>query len=104
MAWRLVALFGSAQKNPAMMPRRGCCQILRSALQVLQFIRLARPILSVGQRFLHLGDAGPDFRQFSVELKEDGLVFREFILGEDGIDGTLRLAQGTPRRNPCAYN
>jgi hypothetical protein len=60
---------------------------------MLQLIRLPGPFLGVGHGILHLGDAGPDFGELRVQLQEDLLVFRQFVLGEDSVNRALRLTQ-----------
>jgi len=66
-----------------------------SSFQILQFTRFVLPFFGVGQGRMDLGDGGPFFRQFPVELDELLLIGWHFVLGINGLDWAFGLAEGT---------
>jgi hypothetical protein len=67
------------------------CEAL--TLQKGQLVGFARPFFGVGQWFFHFRNTRPDLGQFCVELQENLLVSREFVLGKNCVDGALWLAE-----------
>jgi len=63
-------------------------------LQHFQLVRLAVPLLGVGGRFLLFRDDRPLLGELRVELLELLLTGGQLLLGEDGLRGAFRLAQG----------
>jgi hypothetical protein len=67
---------------------------MQSALQQLQLVGFALPVFRVWHGVLHLGDVGPDFGEFRIQLQEYLLVFGQFVFRENGVNWTLWLTQG----------
>src|SRR5580700_362360 len=65
----------------------------RSALQQLELVLDAFPLLGVRRRLLHLADHRPFLRELRVELLEVFLAGGDLFLGIDGLDRTLGFAQ-----------
>src|ERR1700722_3750357 len=65
----------------------------RSALEQLELLRLVFPFLGVGRRRAFLGDHRPLLRQLGIELFEGFLSRWYFLLREDRLHRTFRLAQ-----------
>src|ERR1700721_2892015 len=65
-----------------------------SALQQLDLVLHAFPLLGIRRCILLLADDGPFLGEFGVELLEVFLTRRDFFLGVDGLDRALGFAQG----------
>src|ERR1700677_3764050 len=64
-----------------------------SALQELDLVLNAFPLLGIRRCILLLADDRPFLGEFGVELLEVFLTRRDFFLGIDGLDRALGLAQ-----------
>src|ERR1700721_1773471 len=65
-----------------------------SALQQLDLVLHAFPLLGIRRCILLLADDGPFLGEFGVELLEVFLTRRDFFLGVDGLDRALGVAPG----------
>src|SRR5580704_4798773 len=68
-------------------------RIAGSALQQLDLVLHAFPLLGIRRRVLLLADDRPFLGKFGVELLEVFLARRDFFLGVDGLDRALGLTQ-----------
>ncbi len=78
--------------RPTITPSHGSGRSI-SALQQLELVLDAFPLLGIRRRIFLLADHRPFLGQLGVQLQEALLAVRDFFLGENGLHGTLRLAQ-----------
>src|SRR5690606_9518426 len=77
-----------------MLGRRRWADPSGSALEQLELVRLAFPLLGVGRWVLARGDHRPFLRQLGVERHEVLLPGGHVVLGVDRVDRALGFAQG----------
>ena len=65
-----------------------------SALELIELVRLAIPLVGIGRRFPALGDYRPDLDHLGIQRDESALNIRHVILGKDGLSRTLGHAKG----------
>jgi hypothetical protein len=65
------------------------------ALQKLQLVRLAGPVLCVSGRLFPLGDIWPDLGELSIQLEESFLVAGKLVLRVDRVHRALGFTERT---------